>query len=54
MFFTLNQQIGGTREGMSWHHTEFPGQMELVPFGIHNVIPHNGGRTIGMWAYAPR
>ena len=54
MFFTLSQQIGGTREGMSWHHTEFPGQMELVPFGIHNVIPQNGGRTIGMWAYAPR
>ncbi|MDD9148965.1 HNH endonuclease [Sporolactobacillus sp. CQH2019] len=31
-----------------------PGRMELVPFGIHNITPHNGGRTIGMWANAPR
>ena len=53
-FEWLNNKIGGFREGMTWHHTEIPGQMELVPFGIHNVIPHNGGRTIGMWAYAPR
>ncbi|MCG7315357.1 HNH endonuclease [Priestia flexa] len=28
--------------------------MELVPFGIHNITPHNGGRTKGMWADAPR
>ncbi|WP_247936044.1 HNH endonuclease [Streptococcus constellatus] len=53
-FEWLNNKIGGFREDMTWHHTEIPGQMELVPFGIHNVIPHNGGRTIGMWAYAPR
>ncbi|WP_062052580.1 HNH endonuclease [Bacillus sp. JCM 19034] len=29
-------------------------KMELVPFGIHNITPHNGGRTKGMWADAPR
>ncbi|WP_369696056.1 HNH endonuclease [Shouchella clausii] len=28
--------------------------VELVPFGIHNITPHNGGRTKGMWADAPR
>jgi len=28
--------------------------MELVPFGIHNIVPHNGGRTIGHWADAIR
>ncbi|WP_230160465.1 MULTISPECIES: HNH endonuclease [Peribacillus] len=28
--------------------------MELVQFGIHNITPHNGGRTKGMWADAPR
>lgn len=39
---------------MTWHHTEIPGKMELVPFGIHNITPHNGGRTAGMWADAPR
>ncbi|MGE7184048.1 hypothetical protein ACQKKK_08610 [Peribacillus sp. NPDC006672] len=27
--------------------------MELFPFGIH-ITPHNGGRTKGMWADAPR
>ncbi|MFU2016748.1 HNH endonuclease [Peribacillus butanolivorans] len=30
-----------------------PGKMELVPYGIHYITPHNGGRTTGMWADAP-
>lgn len=37
-----------------WHHSEVLGQMELVAFGIHNIVPHNGGRSPGMWAFAPR
>lgn len=53
-FKWLDERIGGTRKGMTWHHTEVPGKMELVPFGIHNITPHNGGRTAGMWADAPR
>lgn len=53
-FNWLNQQIGGAREGMTWHHTEIPGQMELVRFGVYNITLHNGGRTTDMWAYAPR
>ncbi|WP_255776532.1 HNH endonuclease [Streptococcus constellatus] len=53
-FEWLNNKIGGFREDMTWHHTEIPGKMELVPFGMHNITPHNGGRTVGMWAYAPR
>ncbi|MCC5803743.1 T7SS effector LXG polymorphic toxin [Rossellomorea vietnamensis] len=53
-FKWLDEQIGGTRKGMTWHHTEVPSRMELVPFGIHNITPHNGGRTKGMWADAPR
>ncbi|WP_235973240.1 HNH endonuclease [Niallia circulans] len=53
-FKWLDEQIGGTRKGVTWHHTEVPGKMELVPFGIHNITPHNGGRTKGMWADAPR
>lgn len=38
----------------TWHHTETPGKMQLVPFGIHNITLHNGGRTTGLWADAPR
>ncbi|MDQ0718860.1 hypothetical protein QF049_000121 [Paenibacillus sp. W4I10] len=38
----------------TWHHTEVPGKMQLVPFGIHNITTHNGGRSTGMWADAPR
>jgi len=38
----------------TWHHTETPGKMQLVPFGIHNITLHNGGRTAGLWADAPR
>ena len=53
-FKWLDEQIGGSRPGMTWHHTEIPGKMELVPTGIHNIITHNGGRSPGMWAYAPR
>jgi hypothetical protein len=45
---------GGRPAGMTWHHSEIPGQMELVPFGPHNVTPHIGGRSPGMWADAPR
>ncbi|MEI5925433.1 HNH endonuclease [Bacillus sp. TD10] len=38
----------------TWHHTEVPGKMQLVPYGIHGITVHNGGRTKGMWADAPR
>ncbi|MED1559332.1 HNH endonuclease, partial [Bacillus paramycoides] len=53
-FTWLDNAIGGRPEGMTWHHTEVPGKMELVPFGIHNITIHNGGRSAGMWADAPR
>ena len=53
-FKWLDEQIGGTVEGYTWHHTETPGKMQLVPTGIHNITTHNGGRTAGMWADAPR
>ena len=53
-FKWLDEQIGGTVAGYTWHHTEVPGKMQLVPTGIHNIITHNGGRTAGMWAAAPR
>ncbi len=53
-FEWLDNVIGGRPQGMTWHHTEVPGKMELVPFGIHNITIHNGGRSTGMWADAPR
>ncbi|WP_317954619.1 HNH endonuclease [Paenibacillus chitinolyticus] len=28
--------------------------MQLVPYGIHNITTHNGGRSTGMWADARR
>ena len=46
---------GGKRpEGYMWHHSEQTGRMELVPFGIHNVTSHVGGRSPGMWAAGKR
>jgi hypothetical protein len=53
-FKWLDEQIGGTVDGYTWHHTEIPGKMQLVPTGIHNITTHNGGRTAGMWVDAPR
>jgi hypothetical protein len=53
-FKWLNEQNGGAIEGYTWHHTETPGKMQLVPTGIHNITTHNGGRTAGMWADSPR
>ncbi|PZL75100.1 hypothetical protein CI088_03910 [Enterococcus plantarum] len=46
---------GGKRpDGYTWHHSEIPGRMELVEFGIHNSTWHKGGRAPGNWANAPR
>ena len=42
--------IGGRPAGTTWHHSEIEGRMELVPFGIHNIINHKGGRSLGNWA----
>ena len=53
-FQWLNEQIGGAVPGYTWHHTETPGVMQLVPFGIHNITTHNGGRTYGQWVYIQR
>jgi|GEM_PF-3141688 len=54
-FKWLDKNIpGGQPEGYTWHHSEIPGQMELVPFGPHNTINHQGGRSIGHWAHAKR
>ena len=50
-FKWLNEQLGYDPVGYTWHHTEMPGKMELIPSGIHNIVPHNGGRSPGMWAY---
>ena len=50
-FKWLDEQIGGRLQGYTWHHLEISGQMELVPTGVHNIYNHNGGRTLGHWAY---
>lgn len=43
-FRWLDNAIGGKVDGITWHHTEIPGRMPLVPYD----------RTVGMWAHAPR
>jgi A nuclease of the HNH/ENDO VII superfamily with conserved WHH len=54
-FTWLDARIpGGRPAGTTWHHSEIPGRMELVPFGPHNIINHAGGRSPGNWAHAPR
>ncbi len=50
-FEYLDELTGGRPVGTTWHHTEIPGVMELVPFGIHNVYNHKGGASFGHWAY---
>lgn len=42
--------IGGRPAGTTWQHSEIEGRMELVPFGIHNIINHKSGRSLGNWA----
>ena len=53
-FAWLDAQAGGKLEGYTWHHTETPGVMQRVPYGVHRVYNHNGGRSPGLWADAPR
>ncbi|WP_199910409.1 HNH endonuclease, partial [Xanthomonas fragariae] len=54
-FRWLDSRIpGGKPEGFTWHHSEIPGRMELVPFGPHNIINHQGGRSPGLWAAGSR
>lgn len=53
-FKWLNEKIGGRIKDTTWHHTETPGKMELIDFGIHNITNHDGGRSAGMWAYGKR
>lgn len=50
-FDYLDKLIGGRPAGTTWHHTEIPGVMELVPFGIHNITDHIGGASSGHWSY---
>ena len=49
-FRLLNNRIpGGQPIGYTWHHSEIPGKMELVPFGIHNIVNHIVGRSKNHW-----
>ena len=52
-FKYLDQLIGGEVPGYTWHHSEIPGRMELVPYGIHRMYQHEGGRAPGQWGYRP-
>ena len=32
--------------GLTWHHTEVPGKMQLVDAKLHDKCRHTGGRNI--------
>lgn len=32
--------------GLTWHHNEMPGRMQLVNADVHNTCRHTGGRSI--------
>ncbi len=32
--------------GLTWHHTEHPGQMQLVDSDVHSKCRHTGGRSV--------
>jgi hypothetical protein len=54
-FKWLDAQLpNGRPPGTTWHHSYIAGRMELVPFGIHNIINHKGGRSEALWSNAPR
>lgn len=35
-----------TPYGFTWHHTEVPGRMQLIPSDIHDSARHRGGQSI--------
>ena len=55
-FAWLDARLPGSQRppGMTWHHSDIPGVTELVPFGVHNIFGHDGGRSPGMWAVGNR
>jgi RHS repeat-associated protein len=44
---------GKRPEGWTWHHMRARGKMQLVPQGLHAVMPHTGGMAKGHWGYCP-
>ena len=45
---------GVTPDGYTWHHTDVPGVMQLVPEMIHGAARHRGGRSIWGGGYQCR
>ena len=44
----LNQIKDGAQkiDGLTWHHTEHPGRMQLVDYQLHTKCAHTGGQKI--------
>ena len=54
-FRWLNEQIGGERDGYTWHHHQDDGRMQLVLTAAHDSVKHDGGRRAdGGWATGGR
>lgn len=41
-----NVLMGRTPDGYTWHHSEYPGKMQLVSSKEHNACAHTGGKYI--------
>ncbi|MEM5314781.1 RHS repeat-associated core domain-containing protein [Paraburkholderia sp. JHI869] len=52
-FREANENAGGKKPYVTWHHSEIGGRLERVPLGWHNMINHIGGRSEGHWAHMP-
>ena len=35
-----------TPKGYTWHHTEKPGVLQLIPTDLHEAVRHTGGKAI--------
>jgi hypothetical protein len=53
-YIYLDNLIGGRPAGYTWHHSEVAGRMELIPYGIHRLYPHEGGCSPGQWSFGSR
>ena len=51
-FRYLDKKVTGRPIGTTWHHHQDDGRMDLIPFGIHNITSHSGGRKT--WANGKR
>ena len=43
---SIGRDADASPKGWTWHHTENPGELILVPRGIHEAYQHTGGEAL--------